>query len=379
MRHVFYRQIFAGAENNNGFPIAALETTPLLPATDLATTPLGSGNTDADDWSARWYGQFYAAVPGQYELRANTDDGNQIRIAGALGGSDWTRGSGNGSAVGTASASLAVGWHDVVFDYNSVGGARAAQVHITMAPDASLVGAPIPRERLRPVEPRRDRLISETRKFGAVSIPNGSPGPIRTITFEGFPNEIVTALDITFGLSTNDLGQLQFRAQRPGGASTVVANPSGNTQINNGHFYVHVTDPAVIGQAVGGTWSFQVSDNTGSSNTSSLDELLVTIHTTGGPPAIADTSSWISPVRDVGAAPVEVTSVTWVERAAIPSELFMRACASADCSDDPPWGAAIPNAGSATLDTQYIQAKVVMHSDGTTEPELDSLTINYRR
>jgi hypothetical protein len=49
-----------------------------------------------------------------------------------------------------------------------------------------------------------------------------------------------------------------------------------------------------------------------------------------------------------------------------------------DCSDDPPWGAALGQHGTAELATRYMQTKVVMHSDGTVEPELDTLAITYR-
>ena len=376
MREVFYRQIFGGAETNNGASIAALEKAPLLTATTFTPPPLGAGGDD--DWSARWYGQFYAAVAGSYTLRGDTDDGNQVMLAGVMQNDSWARGGSNGSAQSDVTASLAIGWHDVVLDYNQVGGAHTAALVVLAAPEASLVGAAIPTDRLRPVEPRRDRLVSQTRKFSAVNVPNNAAGPNRGIGFVGFTNELVTAIDITIRLNTDNLDQLVFRMTPPaGGTPVVISNhPAGGSF--SGFFQIHTTAAGLVGQPLPGTWMLQISDDTGGSNSTSLIEVAVTMHTSGGPGQVATESTWISPVRDAAAAPVHVIDVAWVERAPIASEVFVRSCATADCADNPPWGPAIAQNGTAELTTQYMQSKVVMHSDGTTESVLDTLAITYR-
>jgi subtilisin-like proprotein convertase family protein len=377
MREVYFRQIFGGAATNNGAPILSLETTPLMTQTSFTPSPLGSGSDT--DWSARWYAQFYAAMPGTYAIRATTDDGNQVMLAGMQASASWGRGAGNANAVSTATADLAIGWHDIVLDYNQVGGGRAAALVVTAAPDAALVNAPIPLDRLRPVEPRRDRLVSQTRMFGPVTVPNNNNagGPSRSIGFVGLPNETVTAIDLSILVDTDHLDQLVFRITPPGGTPIVVANhPAGGSFVN--YFQLHTTAVGIVGQPLDGDWTLQVSDDTGGANNTSISEIALTMHTGAGPGQVATDGSWVSPVRDAGKAPVYVTDVDWVERAAIASELYLRSCTMADCSDDPPWGTPLLQNGTVVLSTQYIQAKLVLLTDGTTESVVDSLTITYR-
>ncbi len=375
MREVFYRQMFGGAELTNGASIAALEKTPLLGATTFTPSPLGAGGND--DWSARWYGQFYAAVPGTYTLRADSDDGNQLMLAGVTASDAWGRNLGDASSQSTVTADLAIGWHDVALDYNQVGGNRAAALVVLAAPETELVGAPIPKDRLRPVEPRRDRLVSQTRKGAAQNVPNNATGPVRSIDFVGLSGELVSAIDITIRIDTDHLDQLVFRIAPPGGTPVVISNHPTGANVT-GFIHFHSTAVGLVGVPLDGSWSLQISDDTGGANVTSYNEVAITMHTRAGPGQVAVESTWISPVRDAGATPVHVVDVSWVERAAIASEVFVRGCVMADCSDDPPWGTAIGQNGTAEIATRYLQSKVVMHSDGVTESVFESLAITYR-
>ena len=367
----FYRQMLGGTRSNNVAPTSHLEEQPLiaqLPALDMF------------DWSARWSGQFYAATPGPYELTVTADDASATLLGTAPAvTSHWVRGDVVTSPqAAVIPATLDAGWNDLIVAYGQVDNARSLAIAITGAPDATLIGKPIPRELLRAVEPRADRLIARSIVPGnAVTIPNDTGVPATlSAQVDGFPTEVVTHADVTVLLSTQHVDQLVITLTPPGGSPVVLRNHVGT---GGGNLILYAAgDAGIAGGSPVGLWTIGVADNVTGGNTSALQSFHLTLHTSGGPEQIALAGTWVSPVHDLGAPLAAITDVAWIERAPQASQLFLRTCEQPDCADDPPWSDPIdPHATPALTATRYLQAKLVMHSDGTKEGELDSLTISY--
>jgi len=394
LRSVFYRQMHGGGVLGATPPIQQIQTTPLLPQTQFAPPLQGSvadtaGSVDdATDWSARWAGQLYVTTPGQYTVRVSSDDGNRLFLGGApVAASSWARDDSNGNAASTATAALREGWNDLIVDYNQDAGATGLAVQITGSPDPALTGMPVPLARLRPVEPRGERLIvrsavpanpiaivDDTGQFSDIPVVVGAR-----------PGQIVTRVDVSVVYTTEDADQLVFRVVRPGGPPIIVrSHPNllgGGTRLV---LHEHSVAPSAIGGPADGTWAVGVADDVNAigTNTSSIEEVHLTLHTSGGPEQIAPTAIWRSPIKDLATRIVKVDAITWDER--VPTgagiELRLRSCDQADCSDETSWGEpVIKGMPVALAQRRYLQAQVTMTSDGTNEAELRSLQIMYRR
>ena len=382
-RTVFGRQILGGGQGSAP-PVSDLEASDLLPQTGFATPPQGA---DADDWSARYSGQVYIAQPGAYTLRITSDDGNRGRLGAGHGEANWARDSGTGNAITAVTATLDAGWNDLTVDYNQVGGARKLRVQLD---GPGFADVEVPRDALRPVEPADDRLVFAG--DGAVhAVPDGGgAGADGTAAMfvAGYPGEAVAAIDLTYEIDSPHWAQLKVDLETPGGARLTIRDRDDG--LGDGDQIAQLTIPAghatglgpLLGGPAGGSWKVHVYDVVAGGGDSALTSAQLTLHTTGGPDRIARTASWTSPVLDAGARVLAIDGVTWDERLPAGSTLavFVRACRQADCSDGT-WPAA-PVGKSTPLPigaARYLQLRVDMTSDGVREPELRSLSVQYRR
>ena len=374
MRDTFFRQIFGGAAGGAPSPVMQLAPDALLAQTNLSPAPPGASTAD---WSARWFGQLYVTAPGSYTLSAASDAGNRISVANTTAAMHWTAGDATAS-TNPLTLDLAQGWNDLALDYTHVSGASSLALAITAAPD-NVTGA-IASDRLRVVEPRRDRLITRSVIAAApITIQNDSGVPATMSTdVAGFANETIASIEVTVRLSTQHENQLVFSLTPPGGSPIAIqTHGGGDTNLATAYIQIPVTSGALIGAAANGTWTLGVADNVVAGNASTLQEFHLTLHTTGGPGQIADTATWISPVFDAMTA-ATVVDVTWSERAPLASDVYVRSCDAADCSDQTDWGTPVPKHTAPQLaPRRYLQSRVDMHSDGTTSPELDELAITY--
>jgi subtilisin-like proprotein convertase family protein len=277
---------------------------------------------------------------------------------------------------------LEAGWNDLVLDYNQAYGILSLALQITAGPDLS--GAPIPQARLRAVEPRSDRLATQTLRGSARSIANDSGVATTTVAkIDGFATEVVTELDVHADIATQHQEQLVFYLTKPGGSPVAIRTHQGVGSGGGGTFPVEivVTDPALIGGPPAGNWTLGIADDVVGGNSSTVSGFALTVHASGGPEQIALSGTWTSGVLDTQSIVRGIAQVMWNERVPAtrsPTQVTLRTCDQPDCSDDPPWSGAIAkNAGTTIPTKRYLQARVVMSSDGTHEPELDSLQITY--
>ena len=143
-------------------------------------------------------------------------------------------------------------------------------------------------------------------------------------------------------------------------------------------------DPGAIGGPADGLWAIGVADDVNGfgTNTTTIDEVHLTLHTREGPEQIARSATWRSPIKDLGTTLVKVDTITWDDR--VPTgaavELRLRSCANPDCSDEPSWGDPVVKGMPVVMaQRRYLQAQVTMTSDGTNEAELRGLQLMYRR
>ncbi len=386
-RNVYYRQVHGGGIGERG-PLMSVQDTPLHATTTFDPPLPGSVtvSTSAFDWSARWTGQFYALAAGNYSFRVVSDDGNRITLGGATAGNGFVRDA-RGQITTNITTELVAGWNDLIVDYNHVDGAPTFAVTIVAAPpaDAALAGAAIPRERLRPIEPRADRLIHRTTAPASpITIQDNAANTYAELSapIAAHPGELVSLIAITARVNTASPTQLQFRVTAPNNQTqavtmTVRADPNGGTS-----YIASGVSTFMLGQPANGVWKLGISDNSGSggSGDSQYAELHVTMHTTAGLEQIAKTSTWRSPIIENQTAVALIDFVSWGERAPTGSmvDVRMRTCAMASCADGV-WSEKLANGAAPMLTpNRYIQLQVVMTNDGTRESEVDKINIQYR-
>jgi hypothetical protein len=385
VRTVFGLQIFGGGQGSAP-PVSDLEASDLLPQTAFSTPPQGA---DADDWSARYFGQVYIAQPGSYTLRITSDDGNRGRLGAGHGEAYWARDSGTGNAITAVPATLSAGWNDVTVDYNQVYGAK--KLHVSLD-GPGFANVEVPRDQLRPVESADDRLA-----FGnddAVhNVPDGGgagAAGVATMPVAGYPGEVVTAIDLTYEINSLHWNQLKVDLETPGGPSSRLTIRDRDDGLGDGDQIAQVTIPVgltaglapLLGGAANGTWKLYVYDVVAGGGDSALTSAKLTLHTTGGPDRVARTAAWTSPVLDGQTNVIAIDGITWDERlpAGAALAVFVRACRQADCSDGVwPMAPVTKAAPFAVGAARYLQLRVDLTSNGVLEPELRSLAVMYRR
>jgi hypothetical protein len=386
-RTVFYREVHGGGIPDR-LPSTTIQETPLHAATAFNPALVGSYTTSASaalDWSARWAGQLYAAAAGEYAVRATGKDGCSVRLGTAAPVSDRYLRDAKGTSTCTAAATLEAGWNDLIVDFTHVDMTPAFEVKVTTAPvaDAALVGQPIPKERLRPIEPSSDRLIMAS-SFSALTIQDnqGANFATRNLTIAAAAGELVTSTDITVRVTTPAVSQLQFRLSHNSAQQQKAMirvddpNPAANSFIAQDVFDLG------NGAAAAGVWSLGIADasNAQPGGDSRFEELHIAMHTRGGREQIAKSATWRSPVLENATAVSLVDSVKWSERlgAGATVAVRLRSCAMADCSDGT-WSQPLANGAAPMLAAnRYLQLEVAMTTDGTHEAEVDKIEVQYR-
>jgi len=340
-----------------------------------------------DNWSARYATQLYVAQPGSYTLRVTSDDGHQVWFGGMTRSQNWAFNSGMPGANSTVSANLDAGWNDVIVDYNQLTGSRELQVQLT----GGALNADIPRALLRPVEPAFDRLAFGADDTSHVVQDGGGPGNpgtavLKVDAYAGSTQETVTAIDVNYEANSPHWNELRIDLESPTQRVTIangggVANGDsiGQTSIAAG---TGGTLGSLLGGPASGTWKLHVYDVQNAGGSSTLKSARLTLHTTGGPDKIARTASWTSPVIDATSKVIAIDDVTW--KARVPDgagvQVRLRGCQQSDCSDDPAWSAPVTSGVPfAIVPARYVQLRAELASDGSREPELQSLAVMFRR
>jgi hypothetical protein len=168
--------------------------------------------------------------------------------------------------------------------------------------------------------------------------------------------------------------------ERPG-AGPIVIRPQ-TAETNGGHnIQQTIANPLLLGGPAAGTWNLLVDDVVSDNGDSLLQNARLTLHTTGGPPKIAPSSSWTSAVLDATTEVLAIDGITWDERvpAGATVAVLVRTCQQAGCSDNPSWSAAAKATPVEVPRGRYLQLRVDMTSNGSREPELHALQVDYRR
>lgn len=387
LRTVFAHQILGGGGPGT-LPISHVDDGTLMQTTfpDL----LQGASTDNNNWSARYAAQVYAAQTGSYTLKVTSDDGDEMWFGGQAKNASWGFGLGNPNATSTVAATLNAGWNDVIVDYNQVGGGRKLQVTLM----GGGLNADIPHAQLRPVEPALDRLA-----FGSDdtthNVPDGggpnNPGTagLAVDAYTGSTQETVTSIDVTYEVASPRWNELRFDLENPAGKRVQIAVGGAFTGDRIDQASIAAGTGGQLGQLLGGpasgTWKLHVYDiqnNPGGGNDSTLESAKLTLHTTGGPDKIARTASWTSQVIDATSNVIAIDSVAWNAR--VPDgagvQVRLRGCQQADCSDSPAFSGPVTSGMQfGIIPARYLQLRVEMTSDGSHEPELQSLAIMFRR
>ncbi|HEY1554553.1 MAG TPA: proprotein convertase P-domain-containing protein [Kofleriaceae bacterium] len=394
LRDVFAHEIFAGGPNDpqlasGRFPVSRFVALPVYADDNFATAPYGSGG-GAKDWSMRMAGQVYVATAGAYQFQVASDDGNQLVVgSGPPLSNSWTRDAVY-AATSTLSTTLDVGWNDLQLDYNQVSGALNLELLVAASSDPALVvGQPIPQLAVRGTEPPGDRLATGA-DLANHSVPDNG-GTMNTATCDlsvsGFAGELVSSIDVSYQLNSPHTNQLGIDLQRPDGTRVQIKYHDG-TLANNADDFVEqtansTTFPSLVGGPADGAWALRIYDDQAAGGASSVKSAYITLHTTGAGDSLAHTGTWTSNVLDNATALYAIDDLTWNEHdgaGGAPAQVFLRTCDQADCSDHPPWGDALAqHARPALAMKRYMQAMVVLSTDGRHDSELTDLVVTFRR
>lgn len=388
LRTVFAHQILGGGAVGE-LPISHVDDGTLL-QTAFQDPPLQGVPSDNNHWSARYAAQVYVAQMGSYTLRVTSDDGHELWFGGQTRSPNWSFNNGTTGTNSTVVATLNPGWNDVIVDYNQVAGPRKLQVSLT----GGGLNADIPRAQLRPVEPGLDRLAFGADDSSHGFVDNGGadmPGTavLNVDAYTGGMQETVTSIDVTYEVASPDWNDLRFDLETPAGKRVTIAAggaPDGDS-IGQTSIPAGAVGPLaqLLGGPASGAWKLHCYDvrNSGpGNNDGTLKSARLTLHTTGGPDRIARKASWTSPVIDVVSNATAIESLTWSAR--VPEgatvQVRLRGCQQADCSDGPAFSDPVTSGVRfAITPARYLQLRVEMITDGSHEPELQSLAIRLGR
>lgn len=395
LRTVYGHQILGGGQSVAGSPppIARFEQSNLLPDTTFPGAPQGA-DLDNTDWSARYVGQVHVDQGGPYTLTVTSDDGNRGRLGSSRADMVWTRdvGVGSNDAVTTVQAMLVPGWNDLSVDYNQVNGGRDLHVQLQGADFPTAIE--VPRDQLRPVDSADDRIALGVDDGNHPVQDNGGAGNpgTATLTMAAFAGaqlgiETVSSIDVTYQINSPHWEQLKVDLQAPGGAPVIIRDhvgPPNNVQGRAiaGQTLAGAGLGALLGAAANGDWKLHVYDDVMGGGSSALESARLTLHTTGGPDKVARMASWTSRVIDATTSVTAIESITWNAR--VPDgasvQVRLRGCQQADCSDGPAFSSPVTSGMPfAIAPARYLQLRVEMTSDGSHEPELQSLAIKLGR
>ena len=374
MRTVFDHQMI-GSQTT----VAQVDENDAINTTFAALPPGAPGN---DNWSARWAGQVYIMIPGSFQLQATSDDGNAMSVAGSTVKADhWDYGDGHAGSQTTVTAALDQGWRDIVLDFNQVNGPKSMALMVASGPE--LAGMNLPKARLRSVEPRGNRLVTAADLSMHTIRDNSTTGGVSMVTLVADPTEVPNQLDMLVHANDPHSNQLKFVVTNPAGV-TMTINPTNNPGDNDQIFHFTVTSQTFLGATVAGTWTMTVTDTSGAQGggDSQLLGFYVTMHTQTGLDQIAPQAMWRW-TGDLTTSVASIDDIDWTERvptAGTAAMVQIRSCDMARCADNPPWSDPLTRHVAPEIAMKrYLQIQVTMTSDGTSESEVDSLTLAYRR
>lgn len=332
-----------------------------------------AGSTN--DWSQRLAGQVWIETAGAYTFALHADDGYRLRVDDAVSAA-WA----SGVHDATLDVTLSRGWHDLRVEHQENGGDAAISLSISAAPLPADVG-PLPLARLRPVITGRDRIATVATRLASTG--NGDH-PLAL----GMPDDAVP-VDYAIGLDAETFAwsDLDIRIVPPwsAGASTLLYD-NGLDSGRKVRTYPLGPDalPPLGGAALDGTWILRVDDDFPNASPTTLNAWGVTTRFTGGPAAIAPTSSWWSSVREVAdGAPVVVTaiSLTSVTPAGTTAAAQVRLCDDPACDGEgnDAWFDPATTPPAAQAPGAYAQLRVDLASDGIAAPLVDALEITFTR
>jgi len=383
LRTVFGRQLLAGGVGSQP-PVPGIEAADLLTSTTFTPAPPGAPSNSLD-WSARYLGQIYIVQPGTYTLSVTSDDGSRARLGSGRNATHWGRDDSTAATTYTTTAMLAAGWNDVAVDYNQTAGGMRLEAKLA-GPDFA-VAAAVPASRLRPVEAADDRLAFVSDPDGhAIKDGQGlAAAGTAALPVGGYANETVTAIDLTYEITTGRWNELKVDLVTPAGTRVTVQNTGGGDADGVAQLSITPTSagalPTLLGGPANGAWRLDAYDVVGGGGDSLLRAAKLTLHTTGGPDKVARTAEWTSQVLDAQTGVFAIDGITWDERlpAGASVEVHIRTCQQADCSDGV-WSAPVAKATGFLVDAgRYVQLRVDLSCDGALEPELRSLGVAYRR
>jgi subtilisin-like proprotein convertase family protein len=336
------------------------------------------GISGVDDFSARWAGQLRIEIGGTYYLRYVSDDGQRLWIDGALMNDHWDD---NAHEDVSPPLDLAPGWHDVVIDHSEhVGGAKA-QLTVDSGPD--LAGAPLPVDRLRPVEGRADRH-EHAANHNRITIPDAPSGTIDGIaessaSFAAAAGAVAHGVEIGLYYEHEWRGDLNILLIAPSGRTSVLRSSTPNDGAQ-GSIYEHFEVSDLDGEPLNGTWTVRFVD-TDPGAVGFIDDLELTVHTQGsGAPPIGAEASYESPVHDLGGT-ATIGAVRGDARAPSGSAIAIavRTCASSGDCAAAAWVPVALGEVPAVAPGRFVQYQVALSSDGDVAPSLESIAIGYQR
>lgn len=356
-----------------------LATAPLLDADFGNGRPGDLGLTSDDYWSARWSGQFYAQVAGEYRLRLDSDDGHRLYVNGAVVSDRLADVAPGNLEVDVA---LIAGWNDLVLDLSEYTGRAGMELEVVSGPEAGLQDE-LPPARLRPLEPRTERV--DTAGDGDdVSIPDNNPvGISKPVPVGALTGSTVAGVDVVVGISHSRVQDLDLFLVHPGGDEVRLRDNSddGGSGARTWRYRTDEFDDT----PAGGIWHVRLAD-TVNGNSGSITDVRLAVHHHNGPDQLARSASFTSLVRDLGAGVVALDAVRVGGHSPTPEGIVVRLrgcdapeqCAAESWSE--PLVGVLDAAGAVpgVPPRRYLQYRVELTSNGEREPEVDWIEVSYR-
>lgn len=335
-----------------------------------ASPPADSGITSTTKFSMHWAAQARIDVGGDYALELDTDNGQRLRVDGALAIDKLiTRAQDNT----TTPIHLDPGWHDVVIDYQRVSGAAHARLRVASGPE--LAGMTFPPDRVRPVVPRVDRVAGDSE---GTYLSFAAGGTVTHPLAPAIPSgATVDGVDVEYTINATNTRDLRVTLIAPDGSRAVV-RPQGDTNVA-GALDERRTTHMLDGKAAAGSWQIEVTDASGI-DAGSCRFAAATVHYIGGKPPITASATYESAARDLG-MPSHIDDLTFSAPMPPGSGVVVkvRTGATVDALMASPWSDPVTSdAPPIVPDGEFFQYRVELSSDGDHSAAFDWLQIVYR-
>lgn len=355
-----------------GVPEHTISDATLVDARFQTGAPVGVGISSSDYWSLRWSGQFYVTMPGTYSLRVESDDGHRLYVGGQLVSDAFV----GATQDRTVSVQMDAGWNDIVLDLSENTGDASVRLRVTGGPEPGL-DAELPLSRLRPLEPRDER-VETIGDEDDVPIPDNDPGgSARGLHIAASPGATVSSVDVIIAFNHPRVSDLQLRLIHPGGNEVLLRNNS--SEGGSGPRALRFTTDMFDDTPAAGTWGVRVTD-TAQAQAGTVTDLQLAVHMHDGPDQIARTASYTSAVHDLGAGVKAIGAVHVGARvpAGASVAVRVRGCDAPEACAAEAWSAPLADGDSAGLPARrYLQYRVELTSNGEREPEVDWVEVAY--